>query len=157
MFDLIINKDIDALVFYVTVRIGITLVCWIFAVCACLIDFWSGTNTAKILGEKLWSNGFRRTIVKVGDYCRVMLFALMFDILGAFFSFYVLPFATFLVALAVILIEARSVQENNKRKKAHAAEIPDIVSKIVSAASDEQGREVLKQIKKMIDNKSKRK
>ena len=146
MLEYIELRDTDGLLFYIITRICITLVCWFFVICSCLVDFWSGTSTAKALGEKLQSHGFRRTITKIGDYWRVLIFALMFDILGAFLSFYVLPFTTILCAIAIICIEARSVIENSRRKKAYAAEVPDMVKQIVEAVTSEQGAEVLKKI-----------
>lgn len=146
MLELIEHKNIDGLLFYASIRICIMLVCWFFVICSCLVDFWSGTSTAKALGESLQSHGFRRTIIKIGDYWRVLLFALMFDILGAFLPFYVLPFTTILCTVATICIEGRSVIENSGRKKAHAAEVPDMVKQIVEAATSEQGAEVLKKI-----------
>lgn len=146
MLELIEQKDMGGLFLYVIVRICITLVCWFFMICANLVDFWSGTTTAKALGEKLQSHGFRRTVVKIGDYWRLMLFALMFDVLGAFLSFYVLPFATILCTVAVIWIEGKSVIENSNRKKAHAAKIPEIIEEIIQAATTEQGAEILKKI-----------
>ena len=146
MLEYIELKDFNGLLFYVVVRVCVTLVCWFFATCACLVDFWSGTSTAKAIGEPIRSHGFRRTITKISDYWRVLLFALMFDILGAFLSFYILPFATILSAVAIICIEGRSVIENSRRKKAHAAEVPDMVKQIVDAVTSEQGAEVLKSI-----------
>lgn len=146
MLELIELKDFDALAFYITVRVCITLFCWFFVMCSCLVDFWSGTSTAKALGESLHSHGFRRTIVKIGEYWRVLIFTLMFDILGALLPFYFLPFATVLCAIGIICIEAKSVIENSRRKNAHAAEIPDMVKQIVDAATSEQGAEVLKVI-----------
>ena len=74
----------------------------------------------------------------------------MFDILGSLLSFYIIPFATILCTVAVIYIEGKSVVENSKRKKAHAAEVPDIVKKIVQAATVEQGHEILNEITKII-------
>ena len=146
MLDFIETRDIDGLLFYAVIRICITLVCWFFVICSCLVDFWSGTNTAKALGESLQSHGFRRTIIKIGDYWRVLIFALMFDILGAFLPFYVLPFTTILCTISIICIEGKSVIENSGRKKAHAAEVPDMVKAIVEAATSEQGAEVLNKI-----------
>lgn len=146
MLELIELRDFNGLAFYMLVRISITLVCWFFVMCACFVDFWSGTSTAKALGESLHSHGLRRTIVKIGEYWRVLIFTLMFDILGAFLSFYILPFATILCAIAIICIEGRSVIENSERKRAHAAEVPDMVKQIVEAATSEQGTEVLNAI-----------
>lgn len=155
MLELIELKDIQGLIFYVIVRISITLLCWLFVIFANLVDFWSGISTAKSIGEPLESHGFRRTITKISDYWRVLLFALMFDVLGAFLSFYVLPFLTILSTAAIICIEARSVIENSNRKKAHAAEIPDMVKQIVEAVNSEQGIEVLNKIIKQRPQKHK--
>lgn len=148
MLELIETKNMDGLMFFVAVRICIVLICWLFMLFGCLVDFWSGTTTAKALGEKLMSHGFRRTIIKVGDYVRVLIFALMFDMLGSFLSFYKIPFATILCTIAIMLIEGRSVIENSKRKKAHAADIPDIVKQIVQATTAKQGHEIVDKIVK---------
>lgn len=146
MLELIEQKNFDGLVFYIAIRTVIVLICWIFMVVANLIDFWSGTTTAKALGESLMSHGFRRTIVKVGDYVRVMLFALMFDMLGSLLSFYVIPFATILCTVAIIWIEGKSVIENSRRKKAHAADVPEIVKQIVQCATTEKGLEIFNKL-----------
>lgn len=146
MLELIEQKNFDGLVFYIAIRIVIVLICWVFMVVANLIDFWSGTTTAKALGESLMSHGFRRTIVKVGDYVRVMLFALMFDMLGSLLSFYVIPFATILCTVAIIWIEGKSVIENSRRKKAHAADVPEIVKQIVQCATTEKGLEIFNKL-----------
>ena len=150
MLDIIEAKNVDGLLFFIAVRTLIVLVCWFFVVCSNAVDFWSGTTTAKALGESLHSRGFRRTITKIGDYVRFMLFALMFDILGSLFSFYALPFATVLCTVAIIYIEGKSVVENSKRKKAHAADIPDVIKQIVQAATAEQGLEVFNRISNQI-------
>jgi hypothetical protein len=132
MLNLIEAKDYEALMYYIIVRVIIVLVCWSFAIVANIIDFYSGTSTARALGEKLQSHGFRRTITKIGDYVKVLMFALMFDALGSLFEFYVIPFVTMLCTISVILIEGRSVVENSRRKHSHAADVPDIVKKKLS-------------------------
>ena len=157
MLELIEAKNINALMFFIAVRVGIILVCWFFMVVSSIVDFWSGIDTAKALGQALMSNGFRRTVTKIGDYVRLMLFALMFDILGSLLSFYIAPFATILCTIAIIYIEGKSVVENSKRKKAHAAEVPDIVRKIVQAATVEQGHEIFNEIAKIMALKEKEK
>lgn len=155
MLELIEAKNIGALTFFITVRVGIILACWLFMVISNMVDFWSGTTTAKALGQALMSNGFRRTITKIGDYVRLMLFMLMFDILGSLLSFYIIPFATILCTIAIICIEGKSVIENSRRKKAHAGDVPEIVKKIVQAATTEQGHEILSEITKIITSNNK--
>jgi hypothetical protein len=151
MLELIEAKDLEALMFFITVRVVIIVICWIFSTIACIVDFWSGTLTAKILGEKLMSHGFRRTIVKIGDYARVLMFAFMVDVLGSLLSFYILPFATMLCALAILCIEGKSVLENSKRRKAHAGDVPDMIKQIIQAATTEQGHEVFNKIVKQLN------
>lgn len=146
MLEFIDTKNIDGLIFFIAIRVSIILTCWLFMIISNVVDFWSGTSTAKALGQALMSHGFRRTITKIGDYVRLMLFALMFDILGSLLPFYIVPFATILCTIAVICIEGKSVIENSRRKKAHAADIPDIVKKIVQAMTTEQGHEVFREI-----------
>lgn len=143
MLELIEAKDYETLTFFIAIRVIIILVCWVFMTLSCIVDFWSGTTTAKALGEKLQSHGFRRTIIKIGDYVRVLCFALMFDALGSLLPFYAIPFGTILCTVAIICIEGKSVIENSRRKKAHAADIPDIVKQIVQATTAKQGSEII--------------
>lgn len=150
MLELIEAKNFDALTYYIAVRAIIIFACWVFMVAANLFDFWSGTTTAKALHQRLWSHGFRRTITKIDDYARLMLFALMFDIIGSLFSFYIAPFGTILCTVAIMCIEGKSVVENSRRKKAHAAKVPDIIKQIVEATTAEQGRDILKKVANFI-------
>lgn len=143
MLELIEAKDYETLAFFIAIRVIIILVCWVFMTLSCIVDFWSGTTTARALGEKLQSHGFRRTIIKIGDYVRVLCFALMFDALGSLLPFYAIPFGTILCTVAIICIEGKSVIENSRRKKAHAADIPDIVKQIVQATTAKQGSEII--------------
>lgn len=153
MLELIESKNIDGLIFFIAVRVGIILVCWIFMIISNVIDFWSGTTTAKALGEALMSKGFRRTISKIGEYVRVMLFALMFDMLGSLLSFYIIPFATIICTAAIMYIEGKSVVENSRRKKAHAADVPEIAKKIVQAVTAKQATLILEQLTNLSNTK----
>lgn len=140
------NGDYQALGQYVVIRVAITMVCWSFMVVATLVDFWSGVTTARALHEPLMSHGFRRTIAKIGSYWQVLIFALLFDILGAFISFYYLPFMTMISTLSIIIIEARSVVENNRRRKVSAAQIPEVTEQIIAAMTNEEAVAALTRI-----------
>lgn len=155
MFEIIQSGDYHALGEYVVIRVSITMVCWLFMVLATLFDFWSGVSTARALQEPLMSHGFRRTVTKISDYWRVLLFALMFDILGAFLSFYYLPFLTMLCTLAIIIIEARSVVENSQRKRSHAAQVPGVVEEIVNALTEEEAQAAMKNLIKLYESHKK--
>ena len=150
MLELIETHQYDHLVYYIMVRAVIVLVCWLFMAASNIVDFFSGINTARALGQKLKSHAFRRTITKIRDYAQIMLFALMFDALGSLLPFYAVPFATMLCTLAVMCIEGKSVIENSRRKKAHAGEIPDILRQIVEATTQEQGKDILKRIAELL-------
>ena len=149
------EKSAESIQYFIMVRVCVVLVCWLFMVASVLIDFWSGISTAKALGEPLQSKGFRRTIAKTGDYIRILIFAVMFDALGiCFVHSYILPFATIVGTLAVMIIEGKSVIENSRRKKAHAAEIPEVVKKIISAVTTKQATELLEQLTALTNGQS---
>ena len=149
MYELIQLQDYTALGEYVIIRVAITMVCWLFMVAATLVDFWSGITTARALHEPLMSHGFRRTIAKISSYWQVLLFALMFDILGAFLSFYYLPFMTMVGTLSIIIIEARSVVENSKRRKVSAAQMPEVTEQIIKAVTNEEAMAALTRVIEM--------
>lgn len=141
------EKSAESIQYFIMIRACVVLVCWLFMIASVLVDFWSGISTAKALGEPLKSNGFRRTIAKTGDYIRILIFAIMFDAIGiCFVHSYILPFATIVCTIAVMVIEGKSVIENSRRKKAHAAEIPEVVKKIVQAVTTKQATELLEQL-----------
>lgn len=148
MFDLIEKQDMEAIASYLIVRMALVLICWTFVCIANILDFWSGRDTAKALGEKIDSKGYRRTFVKIGDYYRVLIFLLLFDLIGSLFEFYKLPFATILGSIATIAIELKSVIENSRRKKSHSADLPEVIKKIIQCATVEDGNKILQEIGK---------
>lgn len=148
MFELLEKQDMEAIVNYLLIRMAIVLICWAFVFVANFVDFWSGRDTAKAIGEHIDSKGYRRTFVKIGDYYRVLIFALLFDLIGSLFTFYKLPFASILGSISVIAIELASVLENSRRKKSHSAEIPDMVRKIIQCATTKDGEKILEEIRK---------
>lgn len=154
MFELIDQRNMEAIACYLIVRMAIIMICWTFVFVANIIDFWSGRDTAKALGEPIDSKGYRKTFVKIGDYYRVLMFALLFDLIGSLFEFYKLPFATLLGSVAVIAIELKSVIENSRRKKSHSAEIPQIIKEIIQCSTTAKGEEILKRINKELNNKN---
>lgn len=154
MFELIEQRNMEAIACYLIVRMAIVMICWTFVFFANILDFWSGRDTAKALGEPIDSKGYRRTFVKIGEYYRVLIFLLLFDLIGSLFEFYKLPFATLLGSVAVIAIELKSVIENSRRKKSHSAEIPEIIKEIVQCTTTAKGEEILKRINKEFNNKN---
>lgn len=51
-----------------------------------------------------------------------------------------------LCALGVIAIEGKSVIENSARKKAHAADIPEVIKKIIQAATTKDAEIIVEQL-----------
>lgn len=152
MLEYITTGNWGALQNDIVLRIAIILVCWGMMVASSFIDLWSGVDAAKACGEKIQSNGLRRTVSKLGDYFRIELFFLMFDALGSLISWYELPYASMVGALAIILIEGKSVVENSRKKKSSAANIPDIIKTIVNASNVDQAKAIINQLNKINEN-----
>lgn len=155
MFELIEDRNMEAIACYLIVRMAIVLICWAFVFCANILDFWSGRDTARALGEVIDSKGYRRTFVKIGDYYRVLMFLLLFDLIGTLFEFYKLPFATILGSVSVIAIELKSVIENSRRKKSHSAEIPEIIKEIIQCSTPGKGKEIIEKLIKEVQSNEK--
>ena len=153
MFELLEKQDMEAILNYLLIRMAIVLICWAFVFVANFVDFWSGRNTARAIGEHIDSKGYRRTFIKIGDYYRVLIFALLFDLIGSLFTFYKLPFASLLGSISVIAIECASVLENSRRKKSHAAEVPEIIKKIIQCATTKDGEKILAEITEELKKK----
>lgn len=130
-------------------HIGVTLMCWLTMFFSVLVDMWDGVQTARFMKEKVDSKGLRRTFAKAGDYWRMMLFGLMFDSLGLLFPWYILPYMTMVITVGVLVIEFRSVWEHNKRKRSHAAELPNVIANIIKCASEKDALELVNKIKEV--------
>ena len=53
MFELLEQHKMDAIVDYLIIRMAIVMICWTFVFAANFLDFWSGRDTAKAIGEKI--------------------------------------------------------------------------------------------------------
>ena len=146
MLELIQQENWHGLTVYVAVRVAIVLICWVFLAMATFIDMYYGRKAAKAAGEGLRSRKYRRTFNKIGDYIRVMVFALMFDFLAGLFTWYVAPFATVVYTISAVLIEFVSVREKLQKIKVNAAEVPDIIRQIVQAASAKDAEKIDKKL-----------
>ena len=74
-------------------QVYIILAMWVIMVLAVCVDLWAGTDSAKARGEKIYSGGLRRTFSKLGDYWRIQVMSLIFDLIGSCIDWYALPFA----------------------------------------------------------------
>ena len=128
---------------------GLTIifVCCILVIAAALLDMWTGVDAARANREKIRSHSLRKTVRKVIDYLRIVVFGCLIDILGLFFPWYDIPYACAIVTLGVILIEGKSVIENLKKKRSSAAQIVDIVGRIIECADEKDARKLIGIIK----------
>jgi hypothetical protein len=114
---------------------------------ACLIDLWTGIDAAKKNKEKIRSKSLRRTVTKMLDYLRVIVFGVLIDILGLAFPWYVIPYLAIICTLGILIIEGKSVLENFHKKKSSAAQVVDIIEAIVEATDNETAEKIIKAIK----------
>lgn len=114
---------------------------------ACFIDMWTGIDAARANKERIRSRPLRKTGVKIVDYFRLLVFFMLIDLLGLCFPWYNLPYGTVLGTVGVVIVEGLSVIENLKKKKSHAAEVADIVTKIVECLTKEDAEKIIRLIK----------
>jgi hypothetical protein len=129
---------------------GITIIfiCCILTIIACLIDLWTGVDAARKNGERIRSKALRRTVAKAIDYLRIILFAVLIDVLGLCFIWYAIPYCAVVCTLGILLIEGKSVLENYRKRKSSAAEVVDMLQRIVECADNDTAKAILEAIKK---------
>lgn len=128
---------------------GITIIfmCCILVIAACFIDLWTGIDAARKNKEKIRSRALRRTVVKILDYLRVIMFGVLIDVLGLSFTWYVIPYCAIICTLGILVIEGKSVLENFQKKKSSAAQVADIIEAIIDATDNETAEKIIKAIK----------
>lgn len=133
--------------------IVVMFTCCISITIASFVDMWSGIDAARANHERIDSKGLRRTISKVVDYLRVLIFGALIDGLGLFFTWYVAPYAMILITVGIIVIECRSVMENSRKKKSYAADIADVVKQIIECADEKDAKKLVTLIKDKKESK----
>lgn len=128
---------------------GITLIflCCVLVIAACLIDLWTGVDAARKNKEKIKSRILRRTVAKILDYLRVVVFGVLIDVLGLAFPWYAIPYAALVVTLGILLIEGKSVIENYQKSKSSAAKVVDMISTIIECGDNDTAEKIIKAIK----------
>jgi ABC-type bacteriocin/lantibiotic exporter with double-glycine peptidase domain len=128
---------------------GVTIIfiCCVAIIVAVLLDLNTGINAAKKNHEKIKSRILRRTITKIIDYLRVLVFGVIIDVLGLAFPWYNIPYCAILVAVGVVLIEAKSVLENYQKSKSAASELPDMLMDVIKAVTREDAQRIIELIK----------
>lgn len=135
---------------------GVTIIfiCCVAIIVAVLLDLNTGITAAKKNHEKIKSRILRRTITKIIDYLRVLVFGVIIDVLGLAFPWYNIPYCAILVAVGVVLIEAKSVLENYQKSKSAASELPDMLMDVIKAVTREDAQRIIEAIKAENDNKT---
>lgn len=128
-------------------EILVVFICCILVVVAAFIDMWTGIDAARANKERINSHGLRKTAQKITDYLRVLMFGALIDILGQFFAWYSLPYVVMVATFGVLVIEGRSVIENSRKKKSAAGQIIDIVSDIISCATQQDAEKIIELLK----------
>ena len=92
---------------------GLTIifVCCVLVVAAALLDMWTGVDAARANRERIRSHSLRKTVRKVIDYLRIVMFGCLIDILG--------------------------------RKRSSAAEVLDMVRKIIECVDEKDARKLI--------------
>lgn len=125
----------------------IVFVCSVLVMAAAFIDMWTGIEAARANKERISSRALRKTVAKIVDYLRVLMFAVLIDVLGLFFPWYALPYCVILCTLGILLIEGKSVIENFRRKRSHAADVVDMVGRIIDCVDNKDAEELITLIK----------
>ena len=128
---------------------GITLIfiCCVLVIAACLIDLWTGVDAARKNKERIKSRILRRTVAKILDYLRVVVFGVLIDVLGLAFPWYAIPYAALIVTLGILLIEGKSVIENYQKSRSAAAKVVDMISTIIDCADNDTAEKIIRAIK----------
>ena len=144
LIDTLVRYGITGIHNYIVVM----FTCCISITIASFVDMWSGIDAARTNHEPISSKSLRRTVSKVVDYLRVLIFGALIDGLGLFFTWYVAPYAMILITVGIIVIECRSVMENSRKKKSHAADIADVVKQIIDREDEKDAIKLVSLIKK---------
>lgn len=128
---------------------GITIIfmCCMLVIAACFIDLWTGIDAAKKNKEQICSKALRRTVTKILDYLRVVIFGVLIDVLGLTFPWYAIPYCVIICTLGILVIEGKSVLENFNKKKSSAAKVAEMAEKIIECFDNETAERIIKAIK----------
>jgi ABC-type bacteriocin/lantibiotic exporter with double-glycine peptidase domain len=121
--------------------------CCILVIAACFIDLWTGIDAARKNKETIRSKALRRTVAKIIDYLRVIVFGVLIDVLGLSFTWYVIPYCAVICTLGILIIEGKSVLENFHKKKSAAAKVVDVIETIINCTDNETAEKIIKAIK----------
>ena len=107
----------EQLIIILFITIGILVTPLVFIA----LDFWAGIRKAKLRGEPITSEGWRRTTYKISKYYNMLIPLMIIDIMQVLGFWYLntycgwhmilFPWLTFLGAIAIGCIEIKSIYE----------------------------------------------
>ena len=119
-------------------------------------DFWAGIRKAKQRGEKITSDGWKRTVDKIARYYNMLLALVVVDCmqiagiwyLDNYYEYHVpiFPFITLIGAMVVAAIEVRSIFEKAEDKvKKQVSDVSALITALIKSNTDTEA------IKKAVD------
>jgi NADH:ubiquinone oxidoreductase subunit 3 (subunit A) len=136
-------NGLEQLIVCACITFGLLLTPSIFS----LMDFRSGIRKAKERGEKITSDGWKRTTKKLTQYYNMLLALVVVDMMQIVCLWYLntyqgyglplFPAMTLIGSLVVALIEIKSIREKADEKvKKQSADVATLVTAITSHAGD---------------------
>lgn len=136
-------NELGKLIIVGWIMFGILLTPIIFGV----LDFISGTHKARQRGEKITSDGWRRSVKKVAGYYNMLLALVVVDVMHISCSWFLntyygysipmFPFITLIGAFVVAAIEIKSIREKAEDKvKKQMNEVAALVADIIRHKAD---------------------
>lgn len=125
-------------------KIGILAFVYVIVLVMVALDLWSGVRKAKQRGEYRSSDGYKRTIKKLGQYYNTILAITATDVLqmGALWhynstngaNFPLFPFLTAIGAAFVCFVEIRSICESaDKKTKGEYQEAAKMLNEVLKS------------------------
>ena len=148
-----------------TLQIVFIIICFAIILIAVFLDLNSGIKKAKKRNEYVSSYKMRRTLEKLRLYLSVTLIAVMIDVVQIFFIYmhncqttgaiwWMLPIATGLVSLFIVLLEGKSIKEKaDKKEQKEAREGFEMILRIAKALSSDDIAKLIENIKNLKGNK----
>ena len=154
MMDVVAFEASPAFLHSVAVHLLVCVIMWLLVIAAIGTDLCDRVYTQKVLHKPLDSHRIRRTIGKTGEYWRFLVIAFIIDavifIACTLLSIRSLPVVSMLFAVVECIIEVKSLVEHARERKSQVADIDQLVRTIVTAASDHDAKQAIKQVAEYI-------
>ncbi len=138
----------------VAIHLIVCVIMWVLVFCAIFVDLWDRIYTQKKLGKPIDSHSMRKTLGKLGEYWRVLLIAFIVDtaifIACTLLNIKTIPVITILVAIGLLIIEAKSLIEHARERKSKVKDIQKIIQSVVKASSDRDAKKVIQYVAEYI-------